>query len=304
MSHDTEDDYFTPLPRSMDAARRAPQPNLPRIDYAAISDPGLVRENNEDSYLVGRTERIYETLGTNLPQGEIPEYFADMVYGFVVADGMGGHAAGEVASRHALRAIINQMLHEPDWIMRVDSEQARRLEERYVRRYAEIDRVLAEEAAADPQLAGMGTTMTIGILGTKHLVVVHVGDSRAYLLRGERLHRLTRDHSFAQALADAGDISQDEVATHKMRNVLLRYLGGKGTSANAEVSLVRLREQDQLLLCSDGLSDMVNDAEIAALLQEGRSAEAACQALVDAALAAGGRDNITVILARLLAASV
>jgi len=123
-----------------------------------------------------------------------------------------------------------------------------------------------------------------------------VGDSRAYLLRGEQLQVLTRDHSFAQAMADAGTISREEAAAHRMRNVLLRFLGGE--SISADVRHLPLASGDQLLLCTDGLNDMVPEPEISSILQAASSAQAACDQLIAAALQAGGKDNVTVVLAR------
>jgi protein phosphatase len=300
-SHDSDTADIPVQPTgSRQAALEAPLPSVPRIELNALTHPGLVRPNNEDSYLVARAERLYETLQTNLPPGDLPARHVDQVYGLLVADGMGGHAAGEVASRLALRSLVNLVLHEPDWIMRLDSETADRVQERFAERYAEVDRVLSEEQAANPELAGMGTTLTLAVVSASDLLLCYVGDSRAYLFRDDRLHRLTRDHSFAQVLADAGDIAQEEVAGHRLRNVLLRYLGGNGKNAGADVAHLSLQPGDQILLCSDGLTDMVDDSAIQATLTSAAHPTAACQELLDAALAAGGRDNITVIVARLL----
>jgi protein phosphatase len=303
-SHEFDtDENPAPPTGSSQAAREAPPSSVPRIELNAITHPGLVRTNNEDSYLVARAERLYETLQTNLPPGDLPARHVDQVYGLLVADGMGGHAAGEVASRLALRSLVNLVLHEPDWFMRLDSGTAERIQERFAERYAEVDRVLSDEQAAHPELAGMGTTLTLAVVSASDLFLCYVGDSRAYLLRDDRLHRLTRDHSFAQVLADAGDIAQEEVAGHRLRNVLLRYLGGNGKNAGADMAHVALQPGDLILLCSDGLTDMVEDGAMQAILLNAAHPTAACQALLEAALAAGGRDNITVIVAQLLSAA-
>jgi serine/threonine protein phosphatase PrpC len=130
------------------------------------------------------------------------------------------------------------------------------------------------------------------------LVIGHIGDSRAYLLRGARLHRLTRDHTMAQALVDAGIANPQDAATKAMRHVLTAALGSTGERSDPEVQRLHLSDGDQLLLCTDGLTDMVEDKEIVSSLRDATSAEAACGVLVDRALAGGGRDNVTVVLAR------
>jgi protein phosphatase len=143
----------------------------------------------------------------------------------------------------------------------------------------------------------MATTMTLACSSGHDLFVGHVGDTRAYVVRGAELIRLTRDHTFAQELADSGMISQQEVERHRLRHVLSRALGPHGHDVEADVSRYSLRDGDQLLLCSDGLTGMADEAAIPGLIA-GREPQDACQALIDAALAAGGKDNVTVILAR------
>ena len=265
------------------------------VDLGAATHPGLVRPNNEDSYLVSRAHRSLETLLTNLSPGEIPAWAEERSFGLVVADGMGGHAAGEVASHLALRTVVEHVLATADWIMRDLAAHADRIEERMAERFTAADEAVQQEASRHPQLAGMGTTMTMAVSSGRNLFLGHVGDSRALLLRGGKLHVLTRDHSFAQALADAGNVAQSEVATHRMRNVLLRHIGG---APKADICHYTLVSGDQLLLCTDGLTDMVDEEAIAAILQAASTAQAACDELLAAALAAGGKDNITVVLAR------
>src|SRR5262249_3777304 len=146
-------------------------------------------------------------------------------------------------------------------------------------------------------LTGMGTTMTVACSLGIDLFVTHVGDSRVYLCRQGHLHQLTRDHTLAQSLADRGVIPHEEVATHRLRHVLTRALGGKG-EVEADVQRARLEDKDQLLLCTDGLTNMVDDAAIEAVLREAPTAGGACEALVERALKNGGKDNVTVVLAR------
>jgi protein phosphatase len=134
-------------------------------------------------------------------------------------------------------------------------------------------------------------------LGTD-LFLGHIGDSRAYLFRGEKLHQLTKDHTLAQALIDAGIARADDTSTLAMRHVLTAALGSTGERTDPQVQRLHLSDGDQLLLCTDGLTEMVADNDIAAVLADANSSQAACQALIDLALAGGGKDNITVVLAR------
>jgi protein phosphatase len=268
------------------------------VDLAALSNRGLVRTNNEDHYLIVRADRALETLMTNLPSGCVPERFTEVVYCLLVADGMGGMAAGEVASQTAISTLVNIFLHAPAWTMRLGGQGVEELMQRMSDRYRQIDAVLRERAERDPNLSGMGTTMTMAMSFGGDLVLSHIGDSRAYLLRAGELHQLTRDQTLAQALADRGVISQEETATHGLRHVLTSALGGGQANTEPQGQHVVLKDGDQLLLCTDGLSDIVDDSTIREVLRSTASAEDACGALVEAALRNGGKDNVTVALAR------
>ncbi len=285
------------FPLSVDFERPRPASSSVHVDVAALSDKGRVRDANQDHYLVAKAGRHLHTMLTNLPEGELPERFEETSYVAIVADGMGGHAGGEVASRLAIKTLINIVLHVPDWILRLDEGHAEKVMVRAARYYREVNEKLVEEARLKPELRGMGTTMT-GAYSVGHdLFVVHVGDSRAYLYRDGILRRLTRDHTHAQMLADAGIIRAGAVATHRLRHVLTNALGGEESKGEAEIQRMRLFDGDQILLCSDGLHDMVDDEAIAELLKTHRKASPACKSLVEAALANGGKDNVTVVVA-------
>jgi len=166
------------------------------------------------------------------------------------------------------------------------------------RRFYDIDRTLKQEASSDHTLSGMGTTLTVaGTLGND-LVLGHVGDSRAYLLRGDIFRQLTRDHTLAQMLIDAGVANSDDPAPRSMRHVLTAAIGSLDERIEPQVQRFRLQPGDQLLLCTDGLTEMVDDELIASVLREAPSAQAACDSLVDLALGAGGTDNITAVVGR------
>jgi protein phosphatase len=269
-----------------------------RIDVAALSDKGKVRERNEDHFFVARAGRHIATLLTNIPSSDVPKRFEETGYVMIVADGMGGHAGGEVASRMAIATLINIVLHMPDWILRLDEESAQRVMERAAERYREVHEALQEKARLDPKLRGMGTTMTAAYSLGDDLFVAHVGDSRAYLFRNGKLQLLTHDQTQAQLMADIGMISQKEVARHRLRHVLTSALGGPEKAVRVDIQRLKLADGDRLLLCTDGLTDMLEDEGIARALGTLGPSEDACHRLVDLALENGGKDNVTVVLAR------
>ena len=284
-----------PLPQTAERAR--PPSSLVRVDVAAQSDKGKKRDTNQDHFLVARTGRHRDTLLSNLPEGDLPARFDETGYIAIVADGMGGAAGGEVASRLAITTLINIVLHVPDWILRLDEEHAQKVMRRAASYYRKVHEKLAEEARLKPELRGMGTTMTGAYSLGDDLFVVHVGDSRAYLYRDGVLRRLTKDHTHAQMLADAGIISPEAVGTHRLRHVLTNALGGVESEGNAEIHRMRLFDGDRILLCSDGLHDMVEDEAIAEILKRERASNPGCEALVKSALDNGGKDNVTVVVA-------
>lgn len=295
--HDTRELASSPLSPRLDHITGLS--SLTEVDLAALTHPGFVRANNEDHYVAVRLNRTLETLLTNLTGVAAPDRFDETAYGMVVADGMGGMAAGEVASSVALLRLLELVLQTPDWVMRMNQrEDAATVMRRMTTRFRQIDDELREQGEKHNTLRGMGTTLTAAAsLGTD-LIVGHIGDSRAYLLRGDQLHQLTKDHTLAQALIEAGIAGAHDTSTQAMRHVLTAALGSTGERTDPQVQRFHLNDGDQLLLCTDGLSEMVDNDNIAAVLMNARSSEVACQQLVDLALAGGGRDNITLVLAR------
>jgi protein phosphatase len=210
---------------------------------------------------------------------------------------MGGHAGGELASRMAISGLIKLALAMPDWIFRLDDTVATDATKRSKRRFRDLNALLIEHGRQDEACRGMGTTLTAARTMGRHLQIVHVGDSRAYLLRDARLLRLTRDHTYVQLLLDSGQLSEKEAEEFGARHVLVNALGGVSEDVEVDVSQLKLTTGDRLLLCSDGLSDLVGDDAIRQVLLDYRESAAACGRLVDLALAAGGKDNVTVVVA-------
>jgi len=290
------DDY---LPVEAEAGMPSPRPPsaLVRVDLAAVSHPGKVRPNNEDNFLVVRFGRFLETLSTSLPDSDVPREFGDTGYGMVVADGMGGMAAGEVASRLAITLLLNLVLDTPDWIMGRDESDAEEVIRRAARRFGAVNEAIIDQARRQPGLRGMGTTLTMAASVGSDLVIAHVGDSPVYMARGGKLLKLTRDHTVAQEMADHGSTRVQDVPA-RFRHVLTHAIGIRETGSDPDIRRFRLAGGDRLLLCTDGLTDMVDDAAIAQELERGASSREVCQALVDLALERGGKDNVTVVVAR------
>ncbi|HUD70392.1 MAG TPA: protein phosphatase 2C domain-containing protein [Dongiaceae bacterium] len=283
-------------------ARPRPEPAPPttavRIEVAGLSDKGKIREENQDHFLVVRAGRYAETIATSLPPGEISERSEDRGLLMMVADGMGGHAAGEVASRTVLVTLTHLILNHPEWALKVDEKSAADIKDRAVARYQALDAALAERMQADPSLKGMGTTLTVAYSLGLDLFIAHAGDSRAYLLHQGTLRQLTRDHTYVQRLVDAGMMSREAAAAHQLRNALTNVLGGGNRSVEVDLQQLRIAAGDQLLLCSDGLTGTMTDEEIAGILGDSAAAGTSCRRLVDRALERGAPDNVTVIVAR------
>ena len=271
------------------------------VDLGAVSHQGHVRESNQDSYLVMKFGRSLENLMTNLDHDLVQQNYFMNGYGLLVADGMGGMAGGDVASRLALSNLIELIVDTSDWTLALQHQRdVMTVLERMTERFIQIDHIVRKEADNNETLEGMGTTLTVaGALGSD-LIIGHVGDSRAYLLDGDKFTQLTTDHTLAQALIDAGVANPEDPASRSMRHVLTAAIGSLGDQVNPQVQRIKLRSGDKLLLCTDGLTEMVDDATIAQVLREAKSAQSACQDLVDLSLAGGGTDNVTVVLAHFL----
>jgi protein phosphatase len=264
-----------------------------------VSNVGHVRSTNEDCYFVGRFDRTLEPILTNIDVASEAGWHHRAGYAALVADGMGGHAAGELASRVAVTTFLGLALDTPDWIMRYDDPaMVAEVIERVESRLLKIDELLASVGRTRARLSGLGTTLTIMAVLPPDGLLAHVGDSRAYLHRAGRLSQLTRDHTTAQALADAGLIDPKELPTHPLRHVLTQALGHGEGRLGIEVQQVRFEPGDRVLLCTDGLTDSLDDDHIARLLEAAPSPAMACKSLLDAALERGGEDNVTIVVGR------
>ncbi|WP_460363930.1 Stp1/IreP family PP2C-type Ser/Thr phosphatase, partial [Actinocorallia lasiicapitis] len=231
------------------------------IRYAARSDVGMLREGNEDSAFAGA--RL-----------------------LAVADGMGGHVGGEIASAEAIETLRKLDTEVPADQLLVALEHSVRA----------ANEALRHRVEGDPSLQGMGTTLTAMLWSGSHVALVHIGDSRAYLLRNGELFQITHDHTLVQSLVDEGRISLDDAATHPQRSLLLRALDGR-SEVEPDLSLREAQVGDRYLLCSDGLSGVVSAETIHQVLTGHADPEQAIRQLIDLANRGGGPDNITCVVA-------
>jgi protein phosphatase len=272
------------------------------VEFGATSHAGFVRSINEDHFAVLRRIRAQEALLTNVAHDDAPPFahedaiFGQMIttYFLVVADGMGGGAAGEVASRVAIQSVFDLADRASSWVMRLKSLAAQQMQHRIEAYTTAMHRTLRAMGESHADLAGMGTTWTSACLVGWNAVIVQIGDSRAYLWRRGELRQITRDQTLAQALIDRG-IPPEETAY--ARNILTNALGGRNEFVFPEIVHVVLEHGDRLLLCSDGLTRDVADSQIAEVLANPFQPQTACDALVKLALDHGGNDNVTVVLA-------
>ncbi|PZF80457.1 PP2C family protein-serine/threonine phosphatase [Jiangella anatolica] len=235
------------------------------LRYAARSDVGLVREGNEDSGYAGP-------------------------YLLAVADGMGGHAAGEVASRAAIDELLNaDQLPDGDPIDVLSAA------------VSAANGRIDDMARADPSRAGMGTTSTALLWNGVQLALGHIGDSRAYLLRNGSLTQITRDHTFVQSLVDDGRITPEDAREHPARSVVTKVLQGQ-SPIHPDYSIIDVQAGDRVLICSDGLSDVVTDQEIESVLARAHTVDEAADQLIATALDAGAPDNVTAVVGELVEA--
>jgi protein phosphatase len=266
------------------------------VDLAGLSHPGRVRSNNEDHFLIARRMRTRQVIATNLPREELPETDED-AYSMVIADGMGGAAFGELASRLALRTAWELGAREANWPLKVAPGETGEVLEK-LQAYAHLlHESLLERIRSDQTLQGMGTTFTLLYTAGADAFIGHVGDSRAYLYRQDVLTLLTRDHTLAQTMIDADVPIGGPSEMKMMSRVLVNCLGGQEGPVYVDVEHLKLQDGDRLLLCTDGLTDMASPAQITATLAHHDLAADACSALIELALVGGGKDNVTAIVA-------
>ncbi len=270
------------------------------VDCFGLTDIGRVRKENEDQFLVADLRKTLEIRHTSLTPPESGQMTgAPQGTLLLVADGMGGAACGGRASRVAVASVARYVLDTMPWCFRLDGRCPGDLREELASALRRSHEGIESAVERDPACEGMGTTFTMACLISTRAYVLHAGDSRCYLFRKGRLHQVTRDHTLAQEMVRRGVLKKEQAARSRWNRVLWNVVGGGKRGVRAEVRRIDLSAGDALLLCSDGLTKGVPDRDIAALLGLGLTAAETCRRLVEAANAAGGRDNVTVVAARL-----
>ena len=273
-----------------------PPPALTTCAFG-LTDRGLVREANEDQFLIAELSKAMRVWQTSLPEPKL-QRGEERAHLYLVADGMGGHQAGERASAIAVAAIEHFTLNTFRWFLEPDHSGAQKVLEQFQRAVKDADAQVAQEAAADPLLKGMGTTITMAFhLGTK-VCLVHAGDSRAYLHRDGVLEQMTQDHTLVAELVRQGSVREEDVAAHPLRHIITNVVGGPDAGVRVEARAFDVQAGDRMVLCSDGLSEMMTHEQLAGVLAAEADPESAAKKLLALALEAGGRDNITVVVVR------
>jgi PPM family protein phosphatase len=279
-------------------------PTRPRpltVKAFGVTDKGKVRETNEDQFLIAELTKAMRVWQTSLPEPKL-QVGEERAHLFLVADGMGGHLAGERASALAVAAIEQFMLNSFRWFFGSGSPDEQRVLAQFQSAIRHADARILEETAAHPELSGMGTTVTMAFHLGAQLCVIHVGDSRAYLYRDHELHQLTEDHTLVADMVRSGALRRDQVAEHQLRHTITNVVGGPELGVNVEARALEVRDGDRLLLCSDGLTEMVTNEAIAATLDAEPAPEAAAKKLLAQANDGAASDNITLIVVRFDAA--
>ena len=271
-----------------------------QVAFGADSRRGRSRMVNEDHYLVIRLGRHQSTLLTSLPEAVIGKGFDEYGYAMVVADGLGGTGAGQTASRLALATLLHLVRHFGKWNLRIDDQVAQEILSRAEMFYLQVDRTLVNDAVT-ASMPTLQTTLTAVFGAGRDLFFAHVGHSRAYLFRERQLMRLTRDHTIRGAqestvplapLVDVNLVAQD------LRHVLTNAIGMRGfTGPTIDLERFQLADKDIVLVCTNGLTDAVEEPAIGAALASRRSPPDTCRALVELAVASGADDDVTALVA-------
>jgi PPM family protein phosphatase len=288
---DTEPDLLRTAPPAL-AKKDRPL----AVQSFGLTDRGRVRPANEDHFVIVELARTMSVHQTSVPQAKA-QYSSHRGHLFLVADGMGGAQAGEVASALGVVTVEGFVLNTLKRFFHLEAPEEQNVMKEFQTALRQADARIFVEASQHPEMIGMGTTLTLAYAADWTLLVAHAGDSRCYLFSRGELHALTQDHTMVAEMVRQGILSAKEASRHPSRHVITNVLGGNEPGVQVEMHKLDLEPGDVVLLCSDGLTGMVPDARIAAVLAEEREPRLACERLVAEANALGGKDNITVIVA-------
>ena len=274
-----------------------PLSSLVQIEFGACSRAAPHRPTNEDHMLIMHLGRSQDVIMTSLPQADVPRPFEEHGYAMLVADGAGNMGAGGLASRVAISAIAHLALHFGKWNLRVDGRVAEEIMERAEWFYQRAAEAVQRHSRASPLFAGMCSTLTAAFSAGDELFYAHVGHSRAYLYRDGELMQLTRDHTVEQHLREStGPVPV--VPASDLGAILTDAIGAGEGLPSVQVDRLGLLDNDTVLLCTDGLTNTLDDEAIAEFLSQPRRIEDQCRALVDLAFTRGTEDDATVVMAK------
>lgn len=269
------------------------------MDCHGESHVGMVRDKNEDQFLIADLKKSVIIHHTSLSYDDETELLGgSQAKLLLVADGVGGNAAGDRASSLALESVVQYLLNAMHWVFLPEDEREETFMHDLKSALAFGQERIQHAAEVIPSQQGMGTTITLAYIVWPHVYLVHAGDSRAYLYRNGKLARLTHDQTYAQALADAGAIEPEQIEKSPLNHILFSLLGCDPNHLDPQVYKSTLQLNDSLVLCTDGLTRHLSDEQIAKQLDADQCAQTTAKELVDAANDAGGHDNTTVIVAR------
>jgi PPM family protein phosphatase len=275
---------------------------LTQMDCFGLTDPGLKRPTNQDHYLIAdlnKSMRIHDTSLTL--DSETRVYGGSQGKLLVVADGMGGEAEGERACTIAVDQLTTYVLNSLSWCFRLEEDSEHDFEDHLKEALESCQKSIQDVVVSHPEMHSMGTTMTMVYIVWPRAFVVHVGDSRCYLLRKGELAQITVDHTVSEMMVETGKMNREEARRSPMGHALWNVLGGRSNELAVDVYKLTLEQDDVLLLCTDGLYNMVPHETLQQLLNANTAAESACRKLVGQANENGGKDNITVIASHFLA---
>ncbi len=275
----------------------APRPPF-IVECFGLSDRGQIRESNEDCFVVAELTRTLQIHHSNLPQNKAT-FSCHRGHVFLVADGVGGEEAGEVASGLSVQSIEEFLLNTLKRFSNLQASEEQDVLRDLQNALFQADARIFEETTTHPEWRGMGTTLTLAFAINWRLFVAHAGDSRCYLYSGKKLQQLTQDHTVTAEMVRRRIITPQEQEHHPWRHAVTNILGGSERGVQAELHSLDLHAGDVLLLCSDGLTEMIPEERIAAILKEEKRPQRACERLVGEANHRGGKDNVTVIVAQI-----
>ncbi|MFO0964312.1 MAG: Stp1/IreP family PP2C-type Ser/Thr phosphatase [Gemmataceae bacterium] len=267
------------------------------VESYGATDQGRVRSSNEDCFLIAELARSLCVHQANFSQQKM-QYSQCRGHVFIVADGMGGHQAGEVASALSVELVGDYLLNTLRGFCTLKGSEEQQVLRDFQSAIRQADDRIIDESLRRPELSGMGTTLTLAFVHERSLFIAHVGDSRCYLMQDGYLQQITHDHNMAAEMVRRGMLKPREAASSRLRHVITNVLGGADPGVKVEMHSLRLDPGDSLLLCSDGLCGMIDDDTIATILEEEADPADACARLIAAANEQGGKDNITAIVVR------